>query len=57
MSEWIKIPLIDVTFVSATVTYKKKKGFFARLFNQNIVPCILYPVASLHSKYKEHEEI
>ena len=33
MSEWFKIPLIDVTFVSATVTYKKKKGFFARMFN------------------------
>ncbi len=33
MSEWFKIPLIDATFVSATVTYKKKKGFFSRLFN------------------------
>lgn len=33
MAEWVKIPLIDITFVSATVTYKKKKGFFARLFN------------------------
>ena len=33
MSEWFKIPLIDATFVSATVTYKKKKGFFARLFD------------------------
>ncbi len=25
MSEWVKIPLIDVTFISATVTYNKKK--------------------------------
>lgn len=33
MSEWIKIPLIDVTFVSATVTQKRKKGFFERMFD------------------------
>lgn len=33
MSEWVKIPLIDVTFVSATVTEKKKKGFFAKMFD------------------------
>lgn len=25
MSEWIKIPLIDLTFIGATVTYNKKK--------------------------------
>ncbi|MBC7411992.1 MAG: carboxypeptidase-like regulatory domain-containing protein [Bacteroidia bacterium] len=28
MEEWIKVPLIDVTFVSATVTYKKQKSIF-----------------------------
>lgn len=33
MAEWIKIPLLDVTFVSATVTYKKKKSFWSKLFN------------------------
>lgn len=33
MTEWVKIPLIDITFVSATVTYKKKKGFWSKLFN------------------------
>lgn len=33
MEEWVKIPLLDITFISATVTYKKKKGFFARLFD------------------------
>ena len=33
MAEWVKIPLLDITFVSATVTYKKKKGFFYRLFD------------------------
>ena len=33
MEEWVKIPLVDVTFVSATVTYKKKKGFWSRLFD------------------------
>ncbi len=33
MAEWVKIPLIDITFVSATVTYKKKKGFWDKLFN------------------------
>lgn len=26
MDEWIKIPLIDLTFISATVTYRKKKA-------------------------------
>ncbi len=25
MSEWVKVPLIDMTFISATVTYNKKK--------------------------------
>jgi hypothetical protein len=25
MSEWIRIPMVNVTFVSATVTYNKKK--------------------------------
>lgn len=33
MAEWVKIPLIDITFVSATVTYKKKKNFWNKLFN------------------------
>lgn len=33
MNEWIKIPLVDVTFISATVTYKKKKGLWSRLFD------------------------
>ena len=33
MAEWVKIPLVDITFVSATVTCKKKKGFFARMFD------------------------
>lgn len=33
MAEWVKIPLIDITFVSATVTYKKKKGFWDKLFH------------------------
>lgn len=33
MSEWIKIPLIDITFISATVSYKKIPGFWQRLFN------------------------
>lgn len=25
MSEWVKIPLVDITFIGATVTYNKKK--------------------------------
>lgn len=33
MAEWVKIPLLDITFVSATVTYKKKKSFWSKLFN------------------------
>lgn len=33
MGEWIKIPLMDLTFISASVTYKKKPGFWSRLFN------------------------
>ena len=33
MAEWIKIPLIDVTFVSASVTQKKQKNFWNKLFN------------------------
>lgn len=33
MGEWVKIPLMDVTFISASVTYKKKPGFWSRLFN------------------------
>jgi hypothetical protein len=33
MSEWVKIPLLDITFVSATVTYKKEKSFWNKLFN------------------------
>jgi hypothetical protein len=33
MSEWIKIPLIDLTFISATVSCKKTPGFWQRLFN------------------------
>lgn len=33
MGEWIKIPVMDVTFISASVTYKKKKGFWSRLFD------------------------
>lgn len=33
MGEWIKIPVMDVTFISASVTYKKKKGFWSRLFS------------------------
>jgi len=33
MAEWVKIPLLDITFVSATVTYKKEKGFWSKLFN------------------------
>jgi hypothetical protein len=33
MAEWAKIPLLDITFVSATVTYKKEKGFWYKLFN------------------------
>jgi hypothetical protein len=33
MAEWIKIPLVDVTIVSATVTQKKKKSLWNRLFN------------------------
>lgn len=32
MADWVKVPLVDLTFVSATVTYKKKKGFWSRLF-------------------------
>ena len=33
MAEWVKIPLLDITFVSATVTYKKEKSFWSKLFN------------------------
>ena len=33
MAEWFKIPLLDITFVSATVTYKKEKSFWSKLFN------------------------
>jgi hypothetical protein len=33
MAEWVKIPLIDITFVSATVTYKKKKSLWDKLFH------------------------
>ncbi|MES2592770.1 MAG: carboxypeptidase-like regulatory domain-containing protein [Bacteroidota bacterium] len=33
MSEWIKIPLIDLTFVSASVSYKKVPSFWQKLFN------------------------
>jgi len=32
VSEWIKIPLIDLTFIGATVSYKKVPGFWQRLF-------------------------
>lgn len=33
VSEWIKVPLIDLTFIGATVSYKKMPGFWQRLFN------------------------
>lgn len=33
MGEWVKIPLMDLTFISASVTYKKRPGFWSRLFN------------------------
>ncbi len=33
IAEWVKIPLLDITFVSATVTYKKKKSFWDKLFH------------------------
>lgn len=33
MAAWIKIPLIDLTFISATVSYKKTPNFWKRLFN------------------------
>mgnify|MGYP000876547071 FL=1 len=32
MAEWVKIPLVDITFVSATITYKKEKSFWSKLF-------------------------
>jgi CarboxypepD_reg-like domain len=33
MSSWVKLPLINITFISATVTQKKKKSFWNKLFN------------------------
>lgn len=33
MGEWVKIPVMDVTFISASVTYKKKQSFWNRLFH------------------------
>ncbi len=32
MNEWVKAPLVDLTIVSATVTQKKEKSFFKKLF-------------------------
>lgn len=33
MDSWIKVPLIDITFISATVSQKKMPGFWERLFH------------------------
>lgn len=33
ISDWIKVPVIDLTFVSATVSYKKEPSLWKRLFN------------------------
>lgn len=33
LSEWFKFPVIDLTFVSATVSSKKMPGFWERLFD------------------------
>lgn len=33
MSEWIKIPILDLSFFGVTVSYKKKPSFWKRLWN------------------------